>query len=172
MFALSQKWGAGKVSPLRVDRLRRRFEWLVNIDQRVMYSELIYKVLWNETRRQDASFGGLWDVDDELTKVVATRLHDLSIRAFDWGDAVAADDRTAALQTLCPSVDPDQTNAPPLDGELQRALRAHGASHFILWCTTAQQVSVTAFNAAANLGWPGRLSNSLDAPPEPEAASF
>lgn len=154
--------GCGGVSQVPVETARSLREGRVavafyNIDKRIEYSELVYKVFWNETRRQNAAFAGLWDVDAELTKVVAARLHDLSIRAFDWSDALAADDRHAALRTLCPSVTGEETTIAPLSPQLRRSLRAHDASHFILWCTGAQQVDVAAFNAAASLAWPGRL---------------
>ncbi len=35
----------------------------------IEYSEMVYKVLWNETRTQSANFDGIWDVDKDLTEI-------------------------------------------------------------------------------------------------------
>jgi hypothetical protein len=36
--------------------------------KKIKYHELVYKVLWNEEREQDAVFEGFWDIDKDLSE--------------------------------------------------------------------------------------------------------
>lgn len=40
-------------------------------DKKINYSEMVYKVLWNQTETQDGAFGSLWDIDRDLSTKVA-----------------------------------------------------------------------------------------------------
>lgn len=35
--------------------------------KKIQYNEMVYKVLWNETRNQESVFEGAWDIDREVT---------------------------------------------------------------------------------------------------------
>src|SRR4051812_45991604 len=47
----------------------------------IHYSELVYKVLYNETVTHDSVFDGLWDIDSELSPFWATLLPQVGIHA-------------------------------------------------------------------------------------------
>jgi hypothetical protein len=36
-------------------------------NKKIKYNEMVYKVFWNETRQQEASFSTLWDIDKDLS---------------------------------------------------------------------------------------------------------
>ncbi len=36
--------------------------------KKIKYAEMVYKVFWNEDRRQDATFKGIWDIDQDLSE--------------------------------------------------------------------------------------------------------
>lgn len=43
-------------------------------DKNIEYNELVYKVLWNETRTHVSDFTGLWDVDGDMTNKLVSDL--------------------------------------------------------------------------------------------------
>ena len=49
--------------------------------KKIFYSELVYKVLYNETVTAESVFEGLWDVDSELSVLWASQLSALGIRS-------------------------------------------------------------------------------------------
>ena len=51
------------------------------MNKKIHYEELVYKVLWNETRTKDVSFDGLWDIDSELSNFMAPKVSALGIKA-------------------------------------------------------------------------------------------
>jgi hypothetical protein len=42
--------------------------------KRIHYFEVLYRVLWNEIRAQDAVFEGFWDIDHEFSQLMAQNL--------------------------------------------------------------------------------------------------
>jgi hypothetical protein len=52
----------------------------------IYYEELVYKVLWNETRTQDVSFDGLWDIDTDLSNYMAPKVSELGLNAVSIYD--------------------------------------------------------------------------------------
>lgn len=61
-------------------------------EKRIHYNELVYKVLWNETRTKDVSFNGLWDIDTDLTSYMAPKVCDLGLKAVSLYDVVSEEE--------------------------------------------------------------------------------
>ena len=49
--------------------------------KKIVYDELVYKVLWNENRSQESVFEGSWDVDHEVTATFSESLGDAGLTA-------------------------------------------------------------------------------------------
>lgn len=49
--------------------------------KKIVYDELVYKVLWNENRSQESVFEGSWDVDHDVTATFSRSLGDVGLSA-------------------------------------------------------------------------------------------
>lgn len=56
------------------------------LNKKIHYEELVYKVLYNETRTQDVSFDGLWDIDSELSNFMAPKVSELGLKVVSIYD--------------------------------------------------------------------------------------
>jgi len=56
------------------------------LNKKIHYEELVYKVLWNETRTKDVSFDGLWDIDSELSNFMAPKVSAFGLKAVSIYD--------------------------------------------------------------------------------------
>lgn len=48
----------------------------LQLEKRIEYNELVYKVLWNEQRSQTAVFEGIWDIDANLSERLSAQLNE------------------------------------------------------------------------------------------------
>jgi hypothetical protein len=84
---------------------------MVYMDQKTIeYNEKVYKVLWNEDRRQEAVFSGFWDIDRDMTEELARDLQGIGVRAVAVNKALPESDFTALSTAMA--------SAPPL-GDLR-----------------------------------------------------
>jgi hypothetical protein len=65
--------------------------------KKIFYSELVYKVLYNETVTAESVFEGLWDVDSELSVLWASQLSALGIRSRSLTELLPSPD----LESFC-----------------------------------------------------------------------
>lgn len=49
--------------------------------KKIKYEEMVYKVLWNEERKQDATFTGFWDIDKDLSEKYSEALVGYGIKS-------------------------------------------------------------------------------------------
>lgn len=70
------------------------------LEKKINYNELVYKVLWNENRTQDASFDGLWDIDYDLSQYMAPRIAKLGLNTISIYDVVPAKEMSALHDNL------------------------------------------------------------------------
>lgn len=70
------------------------------LNKKIHYQELVYKVLWNETRTHDVSFDGLWDIDSELSAYMASRVTQIGLNAVSVYDVASKDSMMELHQTL------------------------------------------------------------------------
>jgi hypothetical protein len=50
-------------------------------EKTINYEELVYKVMWNENRRQEVTFGSLWDIDRDLSEKLAKEMKGIGLSA-------------------------------------------------------------------------------------------
>lgn len=92
------------------------------------YSQLVYKVLYNETRTHHSTFEGLWDVDAEYSEHWNAALNDVGIKSKKLADLL--DERgvervNEALTKAFPEVPME------LPGDLLDELSAKGVTHVV-----------------------------------------
>ncbi|MBT8137971.1 MAG: hypothetical protein KJO54_13225 [Gammaproteobacteria bacterium] len=102
--------------------------------KKIVYDELVYKVLWNENRSQESVFEGSWDVDQEVTTTFAQSLSAVGVTAQPVGrflsdQSLAAKFKQSILNTRDAS---GMNTAMSLDAEVRDAFVQAGVDHLIL----------------------------------------
>lgn len=102
--------------------------------KRIKYDELVYKVLWNESRSQQATFEGMWDVDRDLSGTFSNSLRQIGLAAQPISNVLIQDKQYAAFeQAILNTRDADQMNAPlTLTDNTRMALTSAGIDHLVL----------------------------------------
>ncbi len=134
------------------NRVAARF---FDITKTITYNEMVYKVLWNETREQKATYDGMWDSEQDLSHAFVAELKKLGLDAVNFRDlnteqqpfknrVYALFDKEEGWRELELSEDERET------------LRAEKIKYLIFWCTLGYHGRVVSgFNG--NLFMPGRI---------------
>ena len=120
-------------------------------EKRIHYSELVYKVLWNETRVQDASFEGLWDMDAEIGRLWVAELRRLGLESVELEANGEARD---TVESVCANAGDGDVGS-QLNEAQRRALATTGTRYSLLWCARHYVVDVAM--GVATLSLPGQL---------------
>lgn len=102
--------------------------------KKILYDEMVYKVLWNENRSQESVFEGSWDVDQEVSATFSDSLGDVGLSARPITDVL----QDAALyaefeQAILNTRDVDGMNVPlAMSGALQGAFLEAGIDYVVL----------------------------------------
>lgn len=64
----------------------------IQAEKRIQYQELLYRVFWNETRTNDVSFEGLWDIDTEISAYISPKVCQLGLNAVPINKAISDKD--------------------------------------------------------------------------------
>lgn len=102
--------------------------------KKIVYDEMVYKVLWNENRSQDSVFEGSWDVDQELTATFSNSLSSAGLAAQP-ADMILLNSSLAASfeQSILNTRDSSGMNtALSLNDDVKRAFEQAGVDHLIL----------------------------------------
>lgn len=70
------------------------------LEKKINYNELVYKVLWNESRTQDASFEGMWDIDHDLSQYMVPRVTKLGLHPISIYDVAPQNEINALHDNL------------------------------------------------------------------------
>lgn len=68
--------------------------------KKINYNEMVYKVLWNETRSQESVFEGSWDVDRDVTATFSDSLHSIGLDSRSMFDVLPDELRDEFVQTV------------------------------------------------------------------------
>jgi len=102
--------------------------------KKIVYDELVYKVLWNENRSQESVFEGSWDVDEDITATFSESLSDVGLSAQPV-DMVLLENELAASfeQSILNTRDANGMNtAMSLDNDVKREFEKAGVDYLIL----------------------------------------
>jgi len=102
--------------------------------KKIVYDEMVYKVLWNENRSQDSVFEGSWDVDQELTSTFSNSLSTTGLAAQPV-DMILLDGTLARSfeQSILNTRDSSGMNTVlSLNTDVKSAFQQAGIDHLIL----------------------------------------
>ncbi len=125
----------------------------------ISYSEMVYKVLWNETRTQRSTFDGFWDVDADLSQAFADETSQLGLNTTPIRTALPNDGDYQALVTAIQNTrGADGTNVPlRLDEDTTTKLLTHGIGYLMVLRGANFIVSTTSFNSSGPVHLPAIL---------------
>lgn len=111
----------------------------------IEYEEMVYKVLWNEIRTQNANFSGMWDIDRDLTEKYSAALvgHGVKSRPVQQ---IFPDDASygALVQCVAKTRKTDGTNQPlELSPEVTAKLKSAGIDFLIVIRTLRYYATTT-----------------------------
>jgi hypothetical protein len=104
-------------------------------EKKVTYSELVYKVLWNQTETQEAEFGSLWDIDREVSRRIAGTLANENLMSAPIQDILKSTLDYKNFETSLRNNPPDfDTSRKPfsLDDQTSEALKKANIRYLIL----------------------------------------
>lgn len=102
--------------------------------KKIIYNEMVYKVLWNENRSQESVFEGSWDVDQDLTATFSNSLSAVGLAAQP-ADMILLEAALAESfeQSILNTRDSTGMNtALSLNDDVKRAFQQAGVDHLIL----------------------------------------
>ncbi|MDF0750709.1 hypothetical protein NLU14_10760 [Marinobacter sp. 71-i] len=82
------------------------------VDKKVTYNEMVYKVLWNETRTQEAVFEGFWDIDQEYTDKLTAAASSQNLNAEPAASVVSPESYEEFEKSVFKSPQLDSEGAP------------------------------------------------------------
>ena len=102
--------------------------------KKIVYDEMVYKVLWNENRSQESVFEGSWDVDQDLTATFSNSLSSVGLAAQP-ADMILLDGALATSfeQSILNTRDSQGMNTVmSLNDDVRHAFQQAGVDHLIL----------------------------------------
>ncbi len=96
--------------------------------KKILYSQLVYKVLYNETVTSTSDFTGLWDIDSALSKQWSEILDHLKIKNQVLSELIS----TESLNALCRDCPRGKTKKANLPKEIQKVLLENHISNLLL----------------------------------------
>jgi len=125
----------------------------------IVYNEMVYKVLWNETRQNISSFDGLWDVDTDLSEQLAADMKGLELQAQPIRTVLTSDaDYEALEKSIRATVGPGLAEVPlQLDEAVLGKFRKAGISYLVVLRAGGFNISTTTMNSSGGLNLPAVL---------------
>lgn len=131
---------------------------VVLLDKSIQYHEMVYKVLWNETRSHSSTFEGFWDVDKELTSSMVGAMGEVGIKARPISSALNEKQYSEFVTSLKQTRASDGTNAPlALGPSARRALKKAGIGSVAVIRSSKFFVSTTSMNSTGMMNIPSVL---------------
>jgi hypothetical protein len=105
--------------------------------KKINYNEMVYKVLWNENREQDATFKGFWDIDRDLSNSLANEMGKIGISTKSVNQLLLdGDDFDALNSCITGTRGPDGANRPlALTPGLQKQFKDLGVDYLVVMRT-------------------------------------
>jgi hypothetical protein len=103
-------------------------------DKKIKYNELVYRVLWNEEREQEAAFTGFWDIDTDLSVRYSDALAGYGIKSRPVRQLLAEEsDYNALVKCIYQTYKPDGTLQPfQLSPEVSQKFRDMGLDYLVI----------------------------------------
>lgn len=101
--------------------------------KKINYNEMVYKVLWNETRAQESVFEGSWDVDTEVTDTFSDSLVSIGLSSRPIFELLPAELHDEFAQTVLNTRGADGLNVPmSLVPAVRDALLSENVDYLVL----------------------------------------
>ncbi len=94
----------------------------VQLEKKIKYEEVLYRVFWLENREQNVSFDGLWDIDKDLSTYMAPKISAIGLHPTSIYN-VAKEEHIADLHKLLKYTHPDFNNGSRKALKLSESLR-------------------------------------------------
>jgi len=130
------------------------------VDKKIVYNEMVYKGLYNETRTQEAVFDGFWDIDQAYTETLTSVLAELNLNASAASQALSDDNQArfeqSVKQSLAAAQNSDQYTF-ALDSGVRSSLTEAGYDYLVLLRTPHLMVNTTSMIDSATIMIPSAL---------------
>jgi len=124
-------------------------------DKKINYSEMVYKVLWNETHSQTAAFEGLWDVDRDLTDLLTEELRQVGVDGYPVTSVLVDEDYGKFVEAIRTAQNQEGRKVPvALSEEIRNELYSSGFKYLILLRSSGLHVQTTSMFSMAQLNMP------------------
>lgn len=101
--------------------------------KKINYNEMVYKVLWNETRAQESVFEGSWDVDSDVTSTFSDGLTSIGLASRPIFKALPEGLHDEFVQSVLNTRGADGYNVPmSMDPAVRDALLASNVDFVVL----------------------------------------
>ena len=131
----------GSISPLSKDKgtdVQNSFiaASFYQHEKKISYTELLYKVLWNESRNMEASYQGIWDIDKDLSQYFSNQLNDNSFSSESIHSLLSEENLQAFHKMYSDSDEPGQLirkegHVIRLDDEIRSNLSSQGIKYIL-----------------------------------------
>ncbi|MES9902411.1 MAG: hypothetical protein ABW168_06980 [Sedimenticola sp.] len=100
--------------------------------KKINYSEMVYKVLWNETHTSDASFKGIWDIDRDLSHQFSQQFQNQGLRAVSIDEVLNGNEYEKYSDLMATSIiNAQESEKFKLDEKLRSSLVEKGYEYLI-----------------------------------------
>ena len=129
------------------------------VNKSISYNEMVYKVLWNETRSQTSTFEGIWDVDKDLCRVMTEEMMNQHLNTIPI-DEVLTDEAiyNDFADAMRAPVWVDSKRAPlKLSANVVRKLKQSGIGYVVAVRSVHFYLSTTSMNSFGPMAVPSDL---------------
>ncbi len=150
-------------APLEQGEARRVYDnkvaATVYVEQkRIKYDEMVYKVLWNETRSQDAMFGDAWAIDADLEDQMVSSMNDLGFKAQGLSKILHQPEYRLFVSAMKNTRGSEEVNqALRLDPSTSKSLLNQGVRYLVALRPAYFLVSTTSMNSSGPVSLPSLL---------------
>ena len=125
------------------------------LDKSIQYDEMVYKVLWNETRTHRSKFEGFWDVDQSLTNAMAESMGEVGLKARPISSILKDKEYGEFVAALKGTRNSDGTYAPlDLAPSTRKAMKKAGIGSIAIVRSAHFMISTTVFNSSGLMHLP------------------
>ena len=100
-------------------------------EKKINYDELVYKVLWNETRSATVSFKGVWDIDLDLSSQFAEQFRNKNLKAVSVAEVLDDAEYAHFSETMAAYHPARQSEDFTVDEQVRTALLDKGIEYLI-----------------------------------------
>lgn len=130
------------------------------VDKKIHYEEMVYKVLYNETRTQQAVFEDFWDIDKAHTDLLTLALKNLDLDASPGLTALSEETRAQLEKNIKLSLEAAKQGGPEpfkLENTTRSTLIGAGYDYLVLLRTSNIMVTTTSMIDSATVWLPSSL---------------